>query len=41
MEVKEEASVLLALSLRASICVYIYCSDCMMRLNMEDACRWS
>lgn len=37
---REEASVLLALSLQASICVYIYCGEYMIRLNMEDNCRW-
>lgn len=39
MEVKMEASVLLALSLPASIRVYIYCGECKHggRLQMEAA----
>lgn len=40
MEVKEEALVLLAISLRDSICVYTYCTEYMFRLNMEGDCRW-
>lgn len=40
MEVKEEASVLLAISLCDSICVYTYCAEYMFRLNMEGDCRW-
>lgn len=40
MEVKEAASVLLALIPCASIHIYIYCSG-YMRANMEDDCRWS